>query len=72
MYGHLMQIVQPPKQSLPKQFTRLDMTFKSVLFLCILGPCLESGAGQGRNVLFSFKFVFCVLSLPNLIFLRFP
>ena len=34
MYGHLMHIVQP----------RLEMTFKSVFFLCILGHCLESGA----------------------------
>ena len=49
MYGYLMQILQAPKQRLPKQFTRKDMTFKSVFFLCILGPCLESGAGQGRK-----------------------
>ena len=46
MYRHLMQIPQPPKQRLPKKLTRFDMTFKSVFFLCILGHCLESGAGQ--------------------------
>ena len=48
MYGHLMQIFQI-LQRVPEQFTRLDMKFKSVFFLCILGHCLESGAGQGRE-----------------------
>ena len=56
----------------------------SLLLLCVLCPTSSGLCGDFspaplefarfifRFVLFNFKFVFCVLSLTNLIFLRFP